>query len=151
MAESQKRRRFYRVFSDFSARLRLFVPYLGFMAAWWLIILAIGALFHHSLTHVLNPDGTVSAQDLAKLHKLGQHMMDILIVGIGVTTALCFAFWLQFSHGVFGPMVQIRRHINRMREGDYQSQIRLRAGDEFKNVADALNELAKSLQKGPMR
>lgn len=53
---------------------------------------------------------------------------------------------LILSHRVSGPLVAIRRHINKLKEGDYASQLKLRKDDELKILEKELNELSEILK-----
>jgi len=59
----------------------------------------------------------------------------------------CAAFAIWITHKFVGPQVALRRHIGRLREGDYGAECRLRPDDELKSVAEALNELARELER----
>lgn len=52
---------------------------------------------------------------------------------------------LVYTHRIFGPIVQIRQHVNRLVNGDYSSRIFLRDNDQFKQLATDLNSLAEKL------
>lgn len=51
-----------------------------------------------------------------------------------------------YTHRLVGPTVAFRRHIASLRAGDYSARVRLRKGDAFNEVADALNDLAAHLE-----
>ena len=58
----------------------------------------------------------------------------------------CASFGIWITHKFVGPQVALRRHIGRLKEGDYSSTCQLRSGDELESVATALNELARELE-----
>ena len=55
---------------------------------------------------------------------------------------------ILWSRRVFGPAVPILNHVRRLREGQFDSKITLRRHDEFQEIADELNALAKELKEG---
>ena len=59
----------------------------------------------------------------------------------------CAAFAIWATHKFVGPQVALRRHICRLQEGDYAAVCRLRNGDELGPVAEALNKLARELER----
>jgi hypothetical protein len=59
----------------------------------------------------------------------------------------CAAFAIWVTHKFVGSQVALRRHISLLREGDYAAVCRLRSGDELASVAEALNELARELER----
>ncbi|RLD18443.1 MAG: hypothetical protein DRI36_01385 [Caldiserica bacterium] len=48
---------------------------------------------------------------------------------------------ILFSHRVVGPVNRFTALVDRIKEGDYSIRIHLREHDEFKKLADSLNEL----------
>lgn len=58
--------------------------------------------------------------------------------------ALCVVFVLTMlaTHTIAGPVYRIEKTLEEMAEGDLSQKVRLRPADEFKEVADALNEMA---------
>ena len=71
-----------------------------------------------------------------------------ILVGILLLLASGSLFFsILFSHRIFGPMVPILRHIRMLSSGDYSQRIRIRKGDEFGEIVDALNELTEKLAK----
>lgn len=59
----------------------------------------------------------------------------------------CAAFAIWITHKFVGPQVALRRHIGRLQDGDYSAVCRLRNGDELEPVAEALNKLARELER----
>src|SRR5262245_8014372 len=104
MTESRHRRRYWRVFMSLGARLRLFVPYLVFVISWAAVIYMVSRLFHSELSQAIASGETVSAEEITRLHQLGERLIQIVSIGLIGSGVLCFVFWMQFSHGVFGPM-----------------------------------------------
>ncbi len=60
---------------------------------------------------------------------------------------LCVGFAIYATHRFVGPQVTLKRHVRALIAGDYDSVCRLRAKDELGEMAEVLNELAKSLKK----
>jgi signal transduction histidine kinase len=52
-----------------------------------------------------------------------------------------------YVHRMIGPIVAFRRHIEALKNGDYQSRVRLRKGDAFSVMLTDLNELAELLER----
>jgi len=80
---------------------------------------------------------------------IAEQSHDFLVVscaiGAGYVTAVLVAC-LSYGHRMLGPIVPIMRQIEGMKNGDYVSQISLRDGDPFADVARELNELASILR-----
>ncbi len=60
---------------------------------------------------------------------------------------VCGAFAIWLTHRFVGPQVAIRRHIDRLKAGDYGQTCTFRPDDELKGVALALNELTEALRQ----
>ncbi len=56
---------------------------------------------------------------------------------------------LAHSHGLLGPVVPLRRHIQALKNGQYGSRVELRKSDTaYLELAEDLNDLAQSLAGG---
>ena len=64
------------------------------------------------------------------------------ILGLG-----CMAIALRLTHRFLGPQISIKRHIQRMIDGDYDAKCMIRRDDELHEVANKLNELAAALRE----
>jgi len=53
--------------------------------------------------------------------------------------------WL--SHRIYGPMVSLKRHVEKLIQGEYSSRVTLREEDRFQDLARDLNLLAENLEK----
>lgn len=76
-----------------------------------------------------------------------QMMSSYLFISLLFSTVALLAFFYLFrlSHRVFGPMVQINRHVQNLIDGNYLSEIQLRKNDEHAELATLLNKLAKKM------
>ena len=66
---------------------------------------------------------------------------------ISTGTILSIVFGIYSSHRVIGPSVAIRKHIDKMKQGDYSSRLHIRRGDELVTVAHVINELTDALRQ----
>ena len=59
-----------------------------------------------------------------------------------------FIVWwgIRLSHRVAGPLVPIHAALARIANGQYDVRVKLRAGDELHELADAINAVAASLK-----
>ena len=91
----------------------------------------------------LDPDAASLLHSSIRLGLLG-----MLAFAIGFAS---YAIWagIRLSHRIYGPMVPIKRLIGNLTAGEYDKRIRLRANDEFVDIADALNALAAKLEGKP--
>lgn len=55
------------------------------------------------------------------------------------------AFGVLVSHKFYGPQVPILRSLRALREGNRAEKVHLRKGDELREIAEAVNQLADSL------
>jgi len=68
----------------------------------------------------------------------------ILIIAISLVLILV---WIKMTHRIYGASFAIKKFVRLMIEGKYESKLTLRKKDEFRDVADVLNELGSVLQK----
>ena len=75
---------------------------------------------------------------------------DFSIVGASILGAFVLAmlsFCIAYTHTLLGPTVPLRRHVQSMKDGNYQARNKLRKSDAaHQGLADDLNELASILQ-----
>ncbi|MGZ3650263.1 MAG: HAMP domain-containing protein [Bdellovibrionota bacterium] len=53
---------------------------------------------------------------------------------------------LLISHRYYGPLIPLLRCLRAMKAGDYSQEVRLRKGDELRELATAVNELNEHLK-----
>jgi signal transduction histidine kinase len=75
---------------------------------------------------------------------------DFSIVGAAILGAFVLAmlgFCIAYTHTLLGPTIPLRRHVQSMKDGNYQARNKLRESDAaHQGLADDLNELASILQ-----
>lgn len=81
------------------------------------------------------------------LHEMQGSVTQTGMIGVTVFIAVSLVLWIFFSHRIFGPVVPMRRHVQSLIKGDYDSRIYPRASDEFKELIADLNRLAEVLEK----
>jgi methyl-accepting chemotaxis protein len=57
-----------------------------------------------------------------------------------------FVITIVETHRTLGAVVAIKRHLGRVRDGDYRSELRLREGDTLRGLIDPFNEMLSSLR-----
>jgi signal transduction histidine kinase len=76
---------------------------------------------------------------------------DFSIVGaaiIGGFVLTMLGFCVAYTHTLLGPTIPLRRHVQSMKDGNYQARNKLRESDAaHQGLADDLNELASILQQ----
>jgi len=69
----------------------------------------------------------------------------------GISLLLMFGsvfMGVKLSHRIYGPIVQIRKHVQNLINGDFKSRIHLRDRDHFVELQEDLNALAEKLEGG---
>lgn len=67
---------------------------------------------------------------------------------IGTTlgfSLLCLFLGIVFSHAIIGPTINFRRVFQKVKEGDTSARVNLRNKDEFKGLAQALNDMLDAI------
>ena len=82
---------------------------------------------------------TVSEQTGNFVEALIMLLIGYVLLMTGITTI--------YTHRMIGPTITIKRHVRALKKGIYSSRISLRRRDEFKDLAEELNELAEILEK----
>jgi len=76
--------------------------------------------------------------------------MQLLVTDVISTIAISLVtilVWIKMTHRIYGASFAIKKFVRLMIEGKYESKLTLRKKDEFRDVADVLNELGSVLQK----
>lgn len=145
MSNQKNRRSLKNVVIKPSLQLRYVAIFFLFIGMIGLIIL--GNIYVSALQNIKMLEELCSTQ--ASLQGIiSEQMMTsyIFISGLyAAVTLLAFLYILRLSHRVFGPMVQINRHVQNLIDGNYTTEIRLRKHDEHEELANLLNSLAKKL------
>src|SRR4051812_49270433 len=124
MSDSPANRRKIQSFIvDSKAQLRLFVFF------FILLVLNSATLFVTYMASVrfASPEQAASDSQLVFFEAnnlVSSQTMYIGLWGFTLSALLTLMFWLTLSHRIFGPAVPIKRHIQRLIEGDYESKIR---------------------------
>lgn len=71
----------------------------------------------------------------------------ILYLAVLVSLLGCFLFFMGIvlTHKIAGPIMVIKRRMADVERGDFGAQVKLRKGDEFKDLADSFNKMLNSL------
>jgi signal transduction histidine kinase len=82
--------------------------------------------------------------------QIAHQTQDFSIVGAAILGGFVFAmlgFCIAYTHTLLGPTVPLRRQVQSMKDGNYQTRNNLRKTDAaHQGLADDLNELASILQ-----
>lgn len=123
-------------------QFRLFVPYLVMLAIATLLLNGV-LFFIVSTVYQVFPDMTPEQSD--ELNRTLFRSVIVSAVGLSIMAFLGFVLTTVLSHRLLGPLVPIRRHIQKLIEGRYEDRLRLRKKDELHFLADDINALTEKL------
>ena len=83
----------------------------------------------------------------ALLDHVGRAELNVTAISLILMIASVF-MGIRLSHRIYGPMVQIRKHVTNLIRGDFTSRIHLRDHDHFVELSEDLNQLAEKMQQG---
>lgn len=110
-----------------------------------LVILTMAYYLNSSIAQLIasNEINPEVGQSIA--HTISVSMTTMMIIAVAFAMV---ATWIgvKLSHRLYGPMVPFNRHIEKLKQGYYSNRMNLRKTDELKELRDALNSLAESLQ-----
>ena len=69
-----------------------------------------------------------------------------LVLGGGLGTLIAIVLFIFYSHRIAGPMYHLEKHIEMMIRGNYEEDLKFRKKDEFKQLADLINQLQDKLK-----
>ena len=79
-------------------------------------------------------------------HELNEILIKLGLVSF-VFMLLAALLGIKLSHATAGPLYHFKRVFNEIKNGKTDARVRLRPGDDFKDVAEAFNEMMDSVQK----
>ncbi len=111
----------------------------------------IGTFWFHSeqVLRTLVSAGVVKQHALYLLVERQMHQLMISVfVVVALFSTFIFVMALFLSHRIVGPIVAIRRSLEFISQGDYQSaRLKLRQDDEFQDVAELVNSTVSQLER----
>lgn len=71
-----------------------------------------------------------------------------IAMAVNLILILPIIFWvsIRYSHRIVGPLPKIYKALNEIRDGNFNAKVTLRKNDELQELADLVNEMAKSLK-----
>ncbi|MFQ5953034.1 MAG: HAMP domain-containing protein [Candidatus Omnitrophota bacterium] len=77
----------------------------------------------------------------------------VLLLRLALVTPLVIFICLVLSNRIAGPIYRIKKYLKKISAGNYESELKLRKGDELQDVAAAVNDLVFKLksEKGQRR
>lgn len=141
-----QRRKISNLILDPKSLARLSIPFI------LLASVSIGTvlLIQWKVLQALKETTLTGAENLETMNTLLQMQSFVTTAGaIGIMVfCVCFlVLWIIFSHRIFGPMIPIRRHVQRLTAGEFSSRVQVRPGDHFEDLVNDLNRLAEALEK----
>lgn len=73
-------------------------------------------------------------------------LIPVLLTGFFASLILGVVASLFFPHAIAGPLYKIERELVDIGEGDLRKEIRIRKGDELKDLADSVNIMVRGLR-----
>jgi hypothetical protein len=104
--------------------------------------LVFGLAIFYPLAMALREPATVGQHARAAVVILGLH--ETIWPALGFVLCLSFVGTILFSHRIAGPIYRLERAVEDFVRGDFKP-IRLRKSDEFKEIEDSVNSLARYL------
>lgn len=127
------------------------LKYVFWISIGGIILIACNALIFYSYikeNYAILVD--LSPMDEASKVQLYQELNVILFKLGGVSLVFMFLATLlgiKVSHATAGPLYHFKRVFNEIKNGKTDARVRLRPGDDFKDVANAFNEMMDAVQK----
>ena len=138
--KNYKRKRFFNLSIKRGLQFRMLLKI-------WVIVLAsllvTSAIFYfYSDINV----GNSYRQFHVKANNFLDFLFPVLITGVSASLILGVVAALFFPHSLAGPLYRIEKEFIEIGKGDLKKQIRLRAGDEVNDLADAINVMVLNLR-----
>lgn len=90
---------------------------------------------------------SASMEEQAVISSIVLYLHKRIWVGLLAVAVLAGVHSIYSSHKVVGPAIRFRKILDELVRGNYTARIRIRKGDEFKELEVLLNELADTLER----
>ena len=138
----QNRRQVKSIIIDSKAFLRFSIPFLIMLCSNLVVALVIS----YQLSSVSEQTENLDPRALGFIFQMVSNVRLTLSIGMSACGLFSFVLWVIFSHRIFGPIVPLRRQLQKLAAGDFEDRIKLRTRDEFKDVANDINQLTEILR-----
>ncbi|MDA3793333.1 MAG: HAMP domain-containing protein [Elusimicrobia bacterium] len=101
-----------------------------------IMALVIGGMAYWQIK-IMNP----TPQQLAKLAGWGAYTIRVVLL-----LAAAFFAGIFLSHKIIGPIRRIERGLEKLNDGEFDINVKLRGGDELAQIANQVDLLAQKLQ-----
>jgi signal transduction histidine kinase len=117
----------------------------GGILAQSLVIAVIAYFINSSVATVFDQNHLDPGVGTTITHAINLALSILMLVAIGFAL-VAVLIGVKLSHRIYGPMVPFTRHIQHLKDGNYQVRMNLRKNDDMVELKDALNSLAASLE-----
>ncbi len=118
----------------------------GGITALMLICLYLLISLENSIQAVLTKGQVATDVSEALLDHVGRVELNVTAISLVLMIGSVFT-GVRLSHRIYGPIVQIRKHVTNLIMGDFTSRVHLRDHDHFVELSEDLNQLAEKLQQ----
>ena len=94
---------------------------------------------------IYNKDGDIIGLQGEPVNRYNLMITPIIFTS-GIMLVVVLVFGLIISHRLAGPLYHIRRYVEAMQRGEFGKSLKLRKSDEFKTLAELLEDLSRSLE-----
>jgi nitrate/nitrite-specific signal transduction histidine kinase len=81
------------------------------------------------------------------LNEMIRHIYKILSIVMTICFLITFSFMINFPNYIAGPIKKITENIKEITNSNFKSRIKISTGDEFKELAEAINYMAEKLEQ----
>lgn len=127
------------------------LKYVFWVSSAGVILIAVNAIvFYHYIRENYALLVNLSPMDDSAKAQLYQELNEIVIkLGIFglIFIVLTAMIGIRISHRTAGPLYHFKRIFNEVKGGNMNARVRLRPNDDFRDVAEAFNEMMDSINK----
>ena len=86
-------------------------------------------------------------QKNGSLNEMISHIYKILSIVMTICFLITFSFMINFPNYIAGPIKKITENIKEITNSNFRSRLKISTGDEFKELAEAINYMAEKLEQ----
>jgi nitrogen fixation/metabolism regulation signal transduction histidine kinase len=136
-----------RKFTNYFIRPKIQIKHALFAMIYSFLGLGLVQIFSYQKLNSLQLTSEIGKESHQWLIEYAQYMFWIHLGTLFLIGIAAFVLSIITTHHFTGPLVPILRHIDALKNKNYEQRTHLRKSDDLTEIAAALNELSESLKK----
>ncbi|MCJ8345942.1 HAMP domain-containing protein [bacterium] len=144
-----KKRKIYFIKPGFQKKMMILMVLLVAIAVNLVGGLCFGLITTTLEDELLSQSGFLGSMDPSQISllktRLFEYLFPRILIAEAITILVLSFLTLRLTHHIAGPVYRLESNLKKMAAGDFSLKTTFRDGDEFKELADALNDFSDAI------